>query len=511
MQMETEEEKAVAESSSSGACKTQTQRSHNNHNTVVKAISNIKMTNPIKKLVSQSRIRYTKDGFNLDLTYIQNNLIAMGYPGERLEGVYRNHIDDVVKFLDVKHLNHYKIYNLCSEKSYDTTKFHQRVAYYPFDDHNPPCLEVIKPFCEDVHNWLTKDLGNVAVVHCKAGKGRTGVMVCCYLLHSRQFETSQDALNFYAKMRTTDKKGVTIPSQRRYVDYYATLVKEDLLYYPVTLYIREVRLTPVPTIFSTTQGSIQFIISESKKVGEFSLKSKKLYTSVNYEIKKGSNSFCIQLMHDIPLTGDIKIEFCCKHKMIKKEKLFHFWFNTFFVRDILIPDLSETNNYDQRKSVSMEQACRTHSYDENNLYSGCCGNSIKPRARSLGEMEVKSELRCLTIKKYDLDSAHKDTQCKIYSDDFYVTLILEYLPNNLVPCNSNDKNQYDNNNGHNENELGTPSESSEAESSNSDSSVVGDEEDDEEGWESVPNEQEVVHYRLLTNTDATDDSKSHGM
>lgn len=70
MQMETEEEKAVAESSSSGACKTQTQRSHNNHNTVVKAISNIKMTNPIKKLVSQSRIRYTKDGFNLDLTCI---------------------------------------------------------------------------------------------------------------------------------------------------------------------------------------------------------------------------------------------------------------------------------------------------------------------------------------------------------------------------------------------------------------------------------------------------------
>lgn len=38
-------------------------------------------------------------------------------------------------------------------------------------------------------------------------------------------------------------------------------------------------------------------------------------------------------------------------------------------------------------------------------------------------MEVKSELRCLTIKKYDLDSAHKDTQCKIYSDDFYVSII----------------------------------------------------------------------------------------
>lgn len=42
-------------------------------NSVVKVISNIKMTNPIKKLVSQKRKRYTKDGFNLDLTCILSN------------------------------------------------------------------------------------------------------------------------------------------------------------------------------------------------------------------------------------------------------------------------------------------------------------------------------------------------------------------------------------------------------------------------------------------------------
>mmetsp|Transcript_67142 Transcript_67142/g.165642 ORF Transcript_67142/g.165642 Transcript_67142/m.165642 type:complete len:771 (-) Transcript_67142:8486-10798(-) len=174
----------------------------------------------VRRLVSKNKRRFEEDGFSLDLTYITPNLIAMGYPSDGMEGSYRNHITDVYRFFETKHPDSYLLFNLCSERTYDPARFHHRVEYWPFDDHNPPPFEMIRPLCIRINSFLSEKEDRVVAVHCKAGKGRTGVMTVCNMLHTGLCQDAEEALDLYGELRTVDGQGVTIKSQRRYCQYF---------------------------------------------------------------------------------------------------------------------------------------------------------------------------------------------------------------------------------------------------------------------------------------------------
>ena len=58
----------------------------------------------------------------------------------------------------------------------------------------------------------------------------------------------------------------------------------------------------------------------------------KIFTSRVYQNISRSDTFGeLSLPQPVPLCGDIKIEFFHNQRLGGKEKMFHFWFNTFFV------------------------------------------------------------------------------------------------------------------------------------------------------------------------------------
>lgn len=101
-------------------------------------------------------------------------------------------------------------------------------------------------------------MNNVIVVHCLAGKGRTGTVICCYLIYSGRFSTPEEALKYYSQKRFgTDDLGVTQPSQVRYILYFYQIFKEKFLS-PTVKYIDSIILNGVPNF--NANGSCKPII-----------------------------------------------------------------------------------------------------------------------------------------------------------------------------------------------------------------------------------------------------------
>ena len=257
----------------------------------------------IKRVLSKRTDRYTEEGFDLDLTYITERIIAMSFPATGVESVYRNCLSDVAKMLMNKHGENYLVFNL-SERRYDISKLNNQVLDFGWPDHLAPSLDRLCSICKSISSWLDSDQRHVAVVHCVGGKGRTGVVVAAYLHYSNICHTPESALDKFAMQRFfNEKHGVNQPSQRRYVYYFADLLAGQIIAHNRPVVITRIVIQGIPNCDGKGGCKVYFKIYQNLKP---------LYTTPVYEAQASFKELKIPLYPGLILTGDILLK--CYHK-----------------------------------------------------------------------------------------------------------------------------------------------------------------------------------------------------
>ena len=363
---------------------------------------NLKKANFFKRLVSKQKRRFQDSNFDLDMSYITDKVIAMGFPSTGMEVMYRNSLSDIIKFFHVRHNDEVKVYNLCLEKDriYNKNVFpNSKVGLFPATDHNPSPIKLILEFCIDLCLYLIKNPKGVAAVHCKAGKGRTGVMICSYLVFSGLCQTSEKAFRYYARVRTKNNTGVTIASQKRYIKYFETFLESN--FYPpyINLIPKIIRshfsflidrndIIRINNILQSFQREKSYFISSNKfklkkirlgplpKGKELKLKicnfvnnkfklPKKHLLENKEEEHDGNIYYEYNFVPELTIHSDIKIT-------IKEDLKFFMWVNLWYSTWEAIKDLYDKKFFKNSPSKSVKEL-NYHKFDlnkNNNEISG---------------------------------------------------------------------------------------------------------------------------------------------
>jgi len=269
------------------------------------------------------------------------SIIAMGFPTPpgNLEARYRNRLEDVQNMLNSKHAGKYKVYNLCGEREYPADSFNAQKRY-PFDDHNPSAVSTIAALCEDAAEFLAQGDDYVVAIHCKAGKGRTGMMVAALMLKLGEFDTGEDSLKYFGYARTKNSKGVSIPSQKRYVDYYSQFLK-GVTPERGTAWLHGIKVEPPPHFDMSNGGCNPYMKILQWNVDTLDKETPPTMDSTSsldlgvgiFKANRHCESFTINLPEGLKLKGDVKIEVYDKDHTHKDEKMFAFWFNVGYTDD----------------------------------------------------------------------------------------------------------------------------------------------------------------------------------
>lgn len=164
-----------------------------------------------------------------EVVYITDRIITMGHPAIQ-SSTHRN-LTAERKLAAVGHLLHHRhsgrfmVWNL-SEAEYDYSLLDDQVLTFKFPGSPSPPLGLLMKLLMSIESWLRADERNIAVLHCLTGRGRSSTVLAAFLCWTGEagFHDPNTAIEYIAQCKCLDVDNLTIPSQRRYMTYFANML-----------------------------------------------------------------------------------------------------------------------------------------------------------------------------------------------------------------------------------------------------------------------------------------------
>ena len=277
-------------------------------------------------------------------------------------------------------------------------------------------------------------------VHCKAGKGRTGLALVCYMLYCGLHNKASTSRKMYDTQRCHDKKGLTILSQIRYAHYfekYLARVKSAIIC-PVNesespaIAILAVALHGIPCHSAEGfEGFFQIAVRSEDDHEEYviyksrssclSTKDAVWYLELNKDVLGNSN----QGISGVRVAGDIKVQVCRQMSGIagsKETPLCHTWMHSQFMEDP--PDIMKDQQWREKGPPTASEWRERHP---------------PPISRQLSDDEIlhlnqdadlslPSDSFSLLISKHEIDGAARDKSNLKFPSNFKLEVFWKYLP-----------------------------------------------------------------------------------